>query len=179
MDVSNLNFWKCQSYISIYIYNIIEFQHTSRKVKRKMMKRRDARSIPLAALWKIILYILYLYVHTYIYACRRPFRGIFAASLVPFDERILRWMSVEDIRRGKIIKIAALGFRGELVWNLVRTADILHVLDARTRKRQTNELPECASYRYRTPVIMRCRVKNIWIFSGYSGIPGKKLLSTA
>lgn len=137
-----------------------------------MIKRRDARSIPLAILWKIILYI-----PIHIYACRRPFRGIFAASLVPFDERILRWMSVEDIRRGKIIKIAALGFRGELVWNLVRTADILHV-DARTRKRQTNELPECASYRYHMPVITRCHAISEK-YSQDSRIPRKIVINSS
>lgn len=74
-------------------------------------------------------------------------------------------MSAEDMRRGKIIKIAVLGFRGELVWNLVRTADILHV-DARTRKRQTNELPKYARYRYPMPVITRCHAIREKIFAG-------------
>lgn len=45
-----------------------------------------------------------------VYAPCRPFCRIFAASLVPFDERIPGWMPAENIRGGKIIKIAASGF---------------------------------------------------------------------
>ena len=45
-----------------------------------------------------------------VYAPCRPFCRIFAASLVPFDERIPGWMPAENIWGGKIIKIAASGF---------------------------------------------------------------------
>lgn len=59
-----------------------------REKERREREGRNARSIghPLKN-------------HT-LYMHRRPFRGIFSASLVPFDERIPRWMP-ENIRERK------------------------------------------------------------------------------
>lgn len=84
---------------------------------------------------------------------RRSFHGIFAASLVPFDERIPRRMPAENIRRWKNNKNSG-RFRGELVRNLVRIADIPLRRCMRTWWRANKSV----RYRYNHAVIVIARL---------------------
>lgn len=130
----NLKIWIDKRYYNTILPGIIDnvmllnfSAHISRKIRngKGKIKERSNRFIgrPLK--------------NHFVYVPCRPFRGIFAASLVPFDERIPGWMSAENIRGGKIIKIAVSDFFDMNSFGiLLELSDILY---RRSKPETTNE----------------------------------------